>query len=157
MKSTTVGHAEEIQMPLVSLCINPYTPAETSCAPSAISDTAKKPNILSARINCPGRTPGYCAANEGASDATTARLQLIRAFALGRSSHTCFALLGQVNVQLPQRMHSSGTTCAQFSWTRIAFTGHPRMHLLQSWHSCFLVLINLACSMLSPIWPAKLL
>ena len=103
MKSTTAGHAEEIQILLGSLCISPYTLAETCCAPSAVSDTAKNPSFLSARINCPGRTPGYCATNEGASEATTARLQLIRAFALGRSSHTCFALLGQANVQLPHK------------------------------------------------------
>ena len=115
MKSTTVGHAEDIQIPFVLLRISANTFAETCCAPSAVSDTAKNPRILSARINCPGRTPGNCATNDGASEATTARLQLIRAFALGRSSQTCFALLGQVNVQLPHRMQSSGTTCAQLS------------------------------------------
>ena len=31
------------------------------------------------------------------------------------------------------------------------------MHLLQSWHSCFLVLIKLACAMLPPLWSANLL
>ena len=131
-KSTTTGHADEIQILFCSSRIMERMLAETCCAPSAVSDTAKKPSFLSARTNCAGRTAGYCATKEGASEAMTARLQLMRALALGKSSHTCLALLGQVSVQSPQRMQSSGATCAQLSRTRIAFTGQPRMHLLQS-------------------------
>src|ERR1035441_6866932 len=110
MKSTTAGQADDIQILFASPRISARTLAETCWAPNAVSETAKNPSFLRARINCAGRTPGNWATKEGASEATTARLQLIRALALGRSSHTCFALLGQARVQLPHKMQSSGTT-----------------------------------------------
>src|SRR5208337_697053 len=113
------GQADEIQTCPGSLCISSSTPADTCCAPRAVSETAKKPTFLRARINCPARTPGNCATNDGASEATTFRPPAKSSLTLGRSSRTCLALLGQATVQLPQSTH-------------IAFTGHSRMHLWQS-------------------------
>ncbi len=68
-------------------------------------------------------------------EAYTLRPEAIMAFTLGRSSLGFTAWKGQASTHRPQATHISGMTAACPLSTRIAFTGHSRMHRKHPWHS----------------------